>query len=125
MPISYNPAWQIHHHRVPHMHRYFLPVGQGAFYAECFHDDVHCSSPINIVYDCGTITGTQQEQEKRIACAAQQTFGSTPPGEQKIVIHAVFISHFHKDHIDGLPWLLKNFEIRRIYFPLINPKKNC
>lgn len=35
------------------MTRTIHPVGQGAFYTECFEDDVRA---YNIVYDCGSET---------------------------------------------------------------------
>ncbi|MGN0413598.1 MAG: hypothetical protein ACI4FV_11240 [Lachnospiraceae bacterium] len=35
------------------MIRKFLPVGQGAFYCECF-DNLVAGESINIIYDCGS-----------------------------------------------------------------------
>ena len=87
------------------MTRSFLPVGQGAFYAERFELD---TGRVNVVYDCGSSTGTHiVEQEIR---------NYFEPGEE---INGVFISHFHADHTNGLPYLLKYCRVKNLFFPLI------
>lgn len=98
------------------MHRFFLPVGEGAFYAECFYGGISESSPINVVYDCGTRSANAKAL---LANAAKIPFGSNVAGRKKETIHAVFISHFHDDHIEGLPLLLQKYNVKRIYFPLL------
>ncbi len=101
------------------MARTFLPVGQGAFYAECFHGASLDSLPVNVVYDCGSIS---KNSKSLIENAATSAFGPDNIDGCKRVIHAVFISHFHKDHIDGIPTLLQNYDVRRIYFPFLEPE---
>lgn len=89
------------------MIRTFLPVGQGAFYHECFKagaDGAH----INVVYDCGS--GTDESIVNR---EIDSNF------EQGEVVHALFISHLHKDHMNGIPHLLRRCKVKKIYFPLI------
>ncbi len=86
------------------MVRSFLPVGQGAFYTEQFDGGV------NVIYDCGSQTGVEIV-EKMI----ESTFDK---GEE---IHAVFISHLHSDHINGLEFLLKHCKVETLYLPYLTP----
>lgn len=86
------------------MVRSFLPVGQGAFYTEQFDGGV------NVIYDCGSQTGVEIV-EKMI----ESTFDK---GEE---IHAVFISHLHSDHINGLELLLKHCKVKTLYLPYLTP----
>lgn len=88
------------------MIRSFLPVGQGAFYTEQFD----CG--MNIVYDCGSSTG-KSAVEKQIA----DTF------EPREKIQAVFISHLHEDHINGLPFLLSYCCVEKIYLPFLTEEE--
>lgn len=87
--------------------RSFYPVGFGAFYME-----VHktANNTMTIVYDCGTKT-TGVNIEKIIDDAFN--------GRDK-VIDILFISHFHKDHISGIPYLRKNYTIRKVVIPYIS-----
>ena len=88
------------------MIRSFLPVGQGAFYTEQFD----CG--VNVVYDCGSST-SRSAIEKQIAC----TF------EPREKIQAVFISHLHEDHINGLPFLLSHCCVERLYLPFLTEEE--
>lgn len=84
-----------------HGTRIFAPVGQGAFYVE------HING-LSFVYDCGT--------SSKKCCLTNQVDWIFSKGEP---IEAVFVSHMHADHIDGLPYLLKRCHVKRIYFPLL------
>ena len=84
------------------MIRSFLPVGQGAFYTEQFE----CG--VNVVYDCGSSTSK--------SCVEKQIRSVFEPQEK---IQAVFISHFHEDHMNGLPFLLSYCNVERIYLPYL------
>ena len=87
------------------MIRSFLPVGQGAFYLEQFR----CGSEkINVVYDCGSDTDVNLVQ--------YQIDDMFDQGE---TIHAVFISHLHEDHMNGLTYLMKRCQVKRLFFPLL------
>ena len=89
------------------MDRKFLPVGQGAFYCERFMTP---GRTINIVYDCGTFSGMdvfQRELDREF--------------NQDDIIDAVFISHLHEDHFNGLERLSHRCKIQRIYLPHIEP----
>ena len=89
------------------MIRSFLPVGQGAFYCERFKLNPDDNNFINVVYDCGSSNGQK--------CVEKQIKANFHEGE---TIHAVFISHLHNDHINGLEFLLKYCNVKNIFFPL-------
>lgn len=88
------------------MIRTFMPIGQGAFYCEEFTFD-GCDEKINIVYDCGGNDATLVEHYIK---------DNFDEGE---TIHALFISHLHEDHINGVPELLKHCKVKNIFFPLL------
>lgn len=89
------------------MTRTFQPVGQGAFYTEQFCKDDGGS--FNIVYDCGSDSLDYESLSKVI----QNSFA------KGTVIDAVFISHFDNDHVNGLPELMKNFWVKKIFLPVV------
>lgn len=94
------------------MIRSFLPVGQGAFYCEQFR--VIDSKPINVVYDCGSFRNT-----KLVKKEIENNF------EEKEVIHALFVSHLHDDHINGIAHLVKHCEVKKIFLPLLTEKNRA
>lgn len=81
------------------MIRSFHPIGQGAFYSEIFED-------FTMVYDCGTASTTQ---------SIKAEIDSLPE-----TIDAVFISHFHSDHVNHLDTLLREKKVKRIFLPLLH-----
>lgn len=95
------------------MVRSFLPVGQGAFYCECFRNG-GADRKINIAYDCGSLT------DARIVKRAIKS--NFQKGE---IIDALFISHLDDDHINGIPFLLKYCRVKKIYFPIITEKNKA
>lgn len=60
------------------------------------------------MYDCGSLSGKELIKEQIHRCF--------DPGE---IIHAVFISHFDEDHVNGLEYLLKYGRVEHIFFPLL------
>ena len=88
------------------MVRSFLPIGQGAFYCECLH---FLGKTHNIVYDCGSKTNIQILKEQ-----IKTTF------EKDEKIDAIFLSHLHEDHINGIPFLLEHCCVNKIIFPIID-----
>ena len=88
------------------------PIGQGAFYTEKFeYDGQQC----NVVFDCG---GTEKFIKKEV-----DEYCTRLSREQKVkkpAIDAVFISHFHNDHVNGLETLLNKAEVKCIFLPLLN-----
>ena len=82
------------------MLRTFHSVGQGAFYTEEFDD-------FYVVYDCGTETGGIKTIENAIV----GYFDKEKP------IEILFISHFHRDHINGIEYLLGNYRVNNVVLP--------
>lgn len=90
------------------MVRSFLPIGQGACYLERFHVCDDKGNNITVLYDCGSMKSLQLLED----CLSNNlNDGST--------IHAAFISHFDEDHVNGLPYLLRNYRVKHLFIPLI------
>lgn len=85
------------------------PVGQGAFYSEQFMD-WKGSRKAMIVYDCGS------NNTSGLMTELSSFFNK---GD---VIDVLFISHFHRDHTNGIKKLLAlGVKIDTLVIPLINP----
>ncbi|RKW46308.1 MAG: MBL fold metallo-hydrolase, partial [Lachnospiraceae bacterium] len=90
------------------MFREFCAVGQGAFYRETFKGH---GENINVIYDCGASPCKK--------CVKREIERVFKKGE---IIHALFISHFHEDHVNGIPFLIQYCNVKRIFFPLLSEK---
>ena len=88
--------------------RTFHPIGQGGFYTETFDDSKNKSM---IVFDCG---GNSKKFMK-------EYMDSFLPSDKKAIIEAVFISHLHNDHINGLEYLLRKANVKKIFLPQFTP----
>jgi hypothetical protein len=90
---------------VRHQH----PVGQGFFHSG------HIAGPqseFRYVYDCGAM-GSYAPARKREIAAYRKSLGGSR-------IDALFISHAHADHVNGLPELLQGTgRVGTIFLPLI------
>lgn len=98
--------------------RTFHPVGHGAFYTERFYHD-NGQNVANIVFDCGCFERPVKGEAKRdfikeINTVVDHEF---PVLDEKTKIDALFVSHFHTDHINGIPRLLSNCKVQRIIMP--------
>lgn len=82
--------------------RYIYPVGQGGFAVENILG-------YTVAYDCGSITN-QGMLESCIDYAAG-TFKT---------IDVLFLSHFDKDHVNGLTYLLSKAKVLKAYTPKID-----
>jgi hypothetical protein len=83
------------------MIRTFHAIGQGAFYTEFFDE-------FTVVYDCGS-----DKNIDLIEAEIKATF------ERGTRIDAIFISHLHEDHVNGLEYLLDYCNVRRLFLPLL------
>lgn len=94
------------------MRRSFLPIGQGAFcWEQFFNHSAHSPEEdkrINVVYDCGSLSGIKLLHMQINRCFKR---------DEKI--HAVFLSHFDEDHVNGLEYLLIHNKVEHIFFPLL------
>ena len=89
--------------------RSFLPVGQGAFYVEKFVDD-NGERVFTAVYDCGTMS-----KPFNLDATIYHCFHADE------IIDALFISHFHEDHINGVSILLQRCDVQNIFIPYTTP----
>lgn len=83
--------------------RIIHPVGQGGFYSETLKSS---NDEINVIYDCGGNNKTSIESYLK---------NYYPKDSYRI--DAVFISHLHNDHINGLEYLLKNYYVKYLFLP--------
>lgn len=90
--------------------RIIHPIGQGAFYTEKLSNG---SDEINVVYDCGGFNRDQTKMKEYL----KSYLGRLDPKSRKKEIEAVFISHFHDDHINGLQYLLENSRVKYLFLP--------
>lgn len=93
---------------MPHieLNRTFWPVGHGAFYTE-EHMCHSSEKTFCAVYDCGGKSKQIIEQQIDKFLASK--------GSPKI--DYLFISHFHRDHINGVRYLLANVKVEHIVIP--------
>ena len=80
----------------------FHGVGQGLFYSGSLDNGA-----FRFIFDCGS------ETPKTIELPFFPCYN----------IGFVAISHFHKDHINGLPLLFQNYQIKKVYLPYFDVRK--
>lgn len=98
--------------------RTFHPVGHGAFYTERFYDGNQ--NVANVVFDCGCYEAGKPGKSladfrRQISDVVDQEFPLNE--DEKVQVDALFISHFHEDHINGIKRLLNNCDVQRIILP--------
>lgn len=101
------------------MKRTFHPVGHGAFYTERFYDGEE--NIANIVFDCGCFetakTGTSTAFfQQQIDNTVTNIFNANDK------IDALFVSHFHQDHINGIKKLIEHCNVKRVFIPQLTPQ---
>ena len=92
------------------MKRIFNPVGEGSFCIERFTagGEGHC-----FVFDCGSSTSLNMKEGTSLLVSRELDFNFD--GEE--VIDAVFISHFDREHMNGLEELLRKHPVRKLFLP--------
>lgn len=88
--------------------RIIHPVGQGGFYTETLKNKQ--GNEFNVVYDCGGNSKTFMDDYLK-------RFIHDDAYKPKNRIDAVFISHLHADHINGLKYLLENAYPKHLFLP--------
>lgn len=87
------------------------PVGQGFFHSGCININ---NKEINYIYDCGSKKIGDLRREIKEYCNNLNTDQS---------VDALFISHFHNDHINGLEELFKRVSVDYVFIPYISPEE--
>nr|WP_180204763.1 hypothetical protein [Pseudomonas sp. SbOxS1]NYU04760.1 hypothetical protein [Pseudomonas sp. SbOxS1] len=94
----------------------FHPVGQGLFTSGVLK--IKGADPYWWVFDCGTYLKKHQlDLSKEVDQLSRSVAISRSNGKPRLDM--VFISHFDRDHINGLLELLAKFEVGRLVLPYI------
>ncbi len=88
------------------LERTIWPVGHGAFYTEQFKDE-RDQVLFTAVYDCGS------EQLKTLKKCIDEFLSRSEISH----IDALFISHFHYDHVNSLDYLLSKIRVKDLFVP--------
>ena len=88
------------------LERTIWPVGHGAFYTEQFKDENN-SVLFTAVYDCGS------EQLKTLKKCIDEFLSKNEMDH----IDALFISHFHYDHVNAVGYLLSQIRVVNLFIP--------
>jgi len=89
------------------------PVGQGAFYSENIKDETGKDIFLS-VYDCGGDSMALRREIIKFRKEHKDNAG-------RVKIDALFISHFHCDHINGINDLITKEKVEHLYFPYVTP----
>lgn len=89
-------------------HFKFHPIGQGLFYTGSIANDF-----FNFVYDCGSYSG--EKCKKR----AIDDYVSSLRNLEKTEIDFFVLSHLHRDHFNGINYLMSKIKIKKFYLPFI------
>lgn len=100
--------------------RTFHPVGHGAFYTERFYDG-HNQNVANIVFDCGRYEAAKESWCYQSYQAWIEDYVKNRSGlVAGDVVNLLFISHFHTDHINGIDYLMKHCDVKKVILPAID-----
>lgn len=92
----------------------FYGVGQGLFYSANLSENE--TSIAKFIYDCGS------DNTPHLFASIDNYHKEQSPNMKEFEIEFLAISHLHKDHINGLPRLLKLVKPKKIYLPYFNAK---
>jgi ribonuclease BN (tRNA processing enzyme) len=95
----------------------FHAVGQGMFYSAFFASESGNSREnFSLVYDCGN-----KNNEKVLSDEIEKHKQILAPNSKKGKIDLLVLSHFHDDHISGLPKLFECFDVATVVIPYYAP----
>lgn len=97
--------------------RIIHPIGQGGFYSETLKEG---GQEITVVYDCGGNSKPFMEnylENYFPKIDEKPTNNNQEQSESEKTIDAVFISHMHEDHVNGLNYLLNQFHVKYLILP--------
>lgn len=100
-------------------------VGQGGFHCQeiTVQQDGRnlTAEPYRFVYDCGSDTGSYVKKLPKPLDWAIKHFASNKISgkRSKVVIDTLYLSHFHKDHINGAVSLSNEADVREIVIPYV------
>jgi hypothetical protein len=86
----------------------FHPVGQGLFYTGKIEN-------LNFVFDCGSLGNNASTPGHNLHRSINDYLASNP----NVKLDFLVISHLDSDHFNGIPHLLKNNSVKRVFLPYI------
>ncbi|ROI00218.1 ComEC/Rec2 family competence protein [Chryseobacterium daecheongense] len=87
----------------------FHPIGQGCFYSGIIHVD---AAKFHLVYDCGT------NSPEHFLLSEIEDYKTMMAGNP---LDLLMISHFHKDHVNGVFKLLRGLTCKNLIIPYYPP----
>lgn len=90
----------------------FHPVGHGLFYSGVVETRERSGEPFTFVYDCGGKDPVGQFKE---------FWDPFKKEHEDIRLTLLVVSHFHKDHISGIPYLIKVAKPKFAVMPYLSP----
>lgn len=106
------------------VNRHQYGIGQGCFHTQRITAEggPHPDDMFDFVYDCGSDQAISGPSDTLAWAIKHYRPKRSIDNESALqVVDALFISHFHADHINGLYKLTTSKEIRRIYVPHYTP----
>lgn len=88
------------------------PVGHGFFHTGMVKTEAD-SKVYRYVYDCGSKSRSQVVRQIESYCKNEELEHREP------VLDMLVLSHFHADHINGVPQLLKLFKVKKLVLPYL------
>lgn len=101
-------------------HRMQYGIGQGGFHTQSIHWHPHAESKersFDFVFDCGAKKANQHRLNWAIKNYRPKQTLAKPHTPR--VVDALFISHFHDDHLSGIKELCAANKVERIFAPFL------
>lgn len=97
------------------MKRIYNPVGEGSFCMERFTVD---ETRYCFVFDCGSSTSLNMKEGTSSIVSREIAFNF----DEEEAIDAIFISHFDREHMNGLEELLRKHPVKKLFLPFLEPE---